>query len=578
MRVFPLEKAYRWLLPVTVGLLAVSTVPAEVRFSGIDAAQEANVSALVPLVTTDCNANRWRVERLFRDAEEEIREALQALGYYGISITSQLAWSDECWVAEFEIDPGTPVRYRNVDIRVDGDPLVIDERSPLVVVRPDPGDVVHHGNYEQFKSALLQQAATQGYFDARFGTREIVVDPDSASADLVLHLDRGPRYRFGAISFSEGILTGELLRSYTDIRPGDYYDGRQIGELYETLNGSGYFSRVSISTDPIDEVELTVPVDVMLRPGIRRNYSVGAGFATDTGPQGRLGYINRRRNTRGHQFEVRGFISDTNTETTASYRWPVHNPRTDWASFVGGVQHEDTDTSENDTFKLGYLRTRSLSQQWIWSRYIDYTYEAFTIGDQDDTSQLIILGVNFESAVGREISRTTHGRRLNFDIRGASDSLGSDTNFLQMKMTAKWLWSLDEKHRVILRGRLGMTIKEDLEELPVSVRFFAGGDKSVRGYNFEALGPTNADGEVIGGSHVAEASIEFDRMLAEKWSVAAFADTGSAFNNNKPEFSSGIGLGLRWYSPVGPVRLDVAHPLDDPDRDFRLHIVLGPDL
>ena len=99
----------------------------------------------------------------------------------------------------------------------------------------------------------------------------------------------------------------------------------------------------------------------------------------------------------------------------------------------------------------------------------------------------------------------------------------------------------------------------------------------MRGYDYESLGPTDDNGAVIGGSHLIEASIEFDRMLTENWSIAAFADTGSAFSSS-PEFSSGIGLGIRWYSPVGPVRIDLAHPLDDPDRDFRFHIVLGPDL
>ncbi len=209
---------------------------------------------------------------------------------------------------------------------------------------------------------------------------------------------------------------------------------------------------------------------------------------------------------------------------------------------------------------------------------MDYAYENFTIGDQDDSSELVILGVNFESAIGREISRSTRGRRLNLDIRGASDSLGSDTSFLQLKVTAKWLWSLNERYRMIVRGRLGATLKDNLQELPVSARFFTGGDRSVRGYDFESLGPTNLDGEVIGGSHVAEASIEIDRMLTEKWSIAAFFDTGSAFNDSNPQFSSGVGLGIRWYSPVGPLRVDFAHPLDDPDRDFRLHVVLGPDL
>lgn len=575
----PVPAVARPLVAALACLVCLPTAAvAEVRLNGLTEAQEQNVRALVPLADTSCDANRWRVERLFQDADQDIREALQALGFYRIDIRSRLDWTDDCWVADFEIVPGQPVRYGDVAILIDGEPLSLAESDLLNATRPVPGKVFHHGEYEQFKAGLMRRAGAEGYFDARFDVRQVVVDPPTGIADVTLHLDRGPRYRFGEVEFTEGILTDQLLRRFTEIREGDFYSADAVNELYNALNGSGYFSRVAVNTDPIDEDNLSVPVDVILTPGIRRNYSIGAGFATDTGPQGRVGYINRRRNDRGHQFEARGFISDINSEATASYRWPVHDPRTDWASFVTGIQHEDTDTSENDTFKFGYLRTRSLTDNWIWTRSVDYAYENYSIGDQDESSELIIFGVNFESAIGREISRSTRGRRLNLDIRGASDALGSDTSFLQVKATAKWLWSLSPKNRVIVRGKLGTTIKDDLQELPVSVRFFTGGDRSVRGYDFESLGPTNMSGEVIGGSHVAEASIEFDRMLTDKWSIAAFADTGSAFNDSNPEFSSGVGLGIRWYSPVGPLRLDIAHPLDDSNRDFRIHIVLGPDL
>jgi len=574
-----LPPAFRLAL---TGIACLACLPvalrAEVLFTGLDAAQEANARALVPLAGTECDANRWRVERLFRDADSDLRDALAALGYYNITVEKDLTWTEECWQARFEVTPGEAVRYRAIDVQVDGEPFVAAEDSIFATVQPKIGDVLHHGDYELFKSTLMQQMSALGYFDAEFSRKEIVVEPESQSADLYLHLTRGSRYRFGNLSFGEGILRDSLLHSYTDIEAGDYYDASEIGDLYESLNGSGYFSEVSIRTDPIDEAGKVAPVNVALKPGVRRNYHVGAGFSTDTGPQGRLGYINRRRNDRGHQFEARAFVSDTNSEATASYRWPVHNPRTDWASFRGGVQHEDTDTSENDTFKVGYLRTRSISGNWIWTRFVDYSYENFTVGNQDDTSELVILGINFESAIGREISRSEGGRRLNLGIRGASDALGSDTSFLQFSATAKWLWSLSDKYRMIVRGQLGATIKDNLQELPVSARFFTGGDRSIRGYDFESLGPTNTDGDVIGGSHVIEASIEFDRMITEKWSIAAFADTGSAFNDSNPEFSSGVGLGLRWYSPVGPIRLDFAHPLDNPDRDLRVHVVLGPDL
>ena len=552
---------------------------AEVAFTGLDETQETNARILLPLSSATCDTNQWRVERLFRDADDDLREALQALGFYNIELEKNLTWTEDCWLAEFTVTPGEPVRYRMVDIRIDGVELA-DADLPQVVLRNHPvaGAILNHGDYERFKSAILQHLSNQGYFEALFVRKEVLVEPETLSADLFLHLESGPRYRFGEVNFTGGILSSELLQAYTDIEQGDPYDSAQISELYESLNGSGYFRSVSIRTDPLDESSKTAPVMVSLKPGARRNYSIGAGFSTDTGPQGRLGYINRRRNDRGHQLEARLFASKTDSEITTTYRWPILNPRTDWASIVGGAQHRATDTSESDTFKLGYLRTKSLSENWLWSRSVEASHENYIIGDQDESSDLIIFGVGFESAIGREISRSTSGRRINLAIRGASDYLASDTSFLQFRATAKWLWSLNETTRMMVRGRFGTTIKDELNKLPVSVRFFAGGDRSVRGYAFESLGPVDSNGDVTGGSQLLEASVEFDRIITGNWSVAAFADTGSAFNNEKPEFSSGIGLGIRWYSPVGPVRVDFAHPLDDPDRDFRLHITLGPDL
>jgi translocation and assembly module TamA len=245
---------------------------------------------------------------------------------------------------------------------------------------------------------------------------------------------------------------------------------------------------------------------------------------------------------------------------------------------VTGFQHEKTDTSEQDSFKLGFLRSKSLSARWLQTRYVDYAYEDFTIGDQSSISELIIFGTNWESAVGRALSRATKGHRLSLDIRGASSNLGSDTTFAQIRAKAKWVYSLGEKTRILARTSLGITSKDELSELPASVRFFAGGDNSVRGYDFESLGPTDASGVVIGGSNLFDVSLEIDRLFRDKWAVAFFVDGGDAFNGTSVTLNTGVGIGLRWYSPVGPIRLDFAHPLDDPDKNFRIHISLGPDL
>lgn len=568
------------LLPVIACLPFVhNAARADVVFTGLDERQELNVRAFSSLATTRCDSARWRVDRLFRDADKGIRNALQALGYYEAVISKSLRWDEECWHAKFDIQAGEPVRLGKVDIVVDG-PAASDDLflQRVSAERPAAGDTLDHGRYTAFKASIMRAAMHAGYFDADFEHSTVTVDRDKRSADVDMQFHSGPKYRFGSVSFTAGILREELLLGYTDIRPGNPYSARLISELYEALNGSSYFETVSISTEPANPADNTVPVTVSLTPAKRRVYSIGGGYTTDSGLNGRLGYSNRRMNIRGHQFDSRLFLSEVRSELNAAYRWPRNDPRREWYSVTAGIQHQETSTSENDTYKIGVQRTRNLGKDWLETRYIDYALEDFTVADQDTDSQLLMFGSSWETTKGRELGRSAKGYRFSFDLRGASDKLVSDTSFVQLRSTAKWIRSMGANTRVIARAHLGLTAIDDVSTLPASVRFFAGGDQSIRGYEFESLGPVNDDGDVIGGTHLVDASLEFDHRVRDKWAIAAFVDSGSAFNDSDIEFSTGVGVGVRWYSPIGPIRIDFAHPLDDPDKSVRVHIGFGPDL
>jgi translocation and assembly module TamA len=566
-------------LSACLALCIACPLQAGVSYPGLDEDLKTNVRAFSKLELTACDAPRWRVERLFRLADPDIEKALHALGYYRPTISKKLEWGEDCWNAVFEIDKGEPVRLRNVDIGIHGD-AASDKvfLSRLDVPAPKAGQILHHGRYTSYKSSLIRAATYAGFFDADFSAQSVTVDPKAYAADLTLDFESGIKYRFGEISFTEGILEPSLLSRYSDIRPDAPYSAAAVSDLYTALQGSGYFSSVVIRTDNLDNEDKVAPVDVTLVPAKRRVFSAGAGYTTDYGVHARLNYSDRRINTRGHQFESQLYASPVRSELNAAYRWPRRDPRSEWYTVAGGYRHEVTDTSEQDTYKLGVLRTRKLGNSWLETRYLDYEHEEFTIADQTSTSNLLIPGINWGKVIGRELSRSENGYRLNFEIRGASDWLGSDTSFLQLQARAHWIHSFSDKHRLLLRGRLGTTAKDKLAELPASVRFFAGGDRSVRGYGFETLGPVNDDGDVVGGSHLATFGIETDYAFRDQWSVAAFIDTGSAFDSTGPDFSTGVGIGVRWYSPVGPIRLDFAHPLDDPDESLRIHISLGPDL
>jgi translocation and assembly module TamA len=176
--------------------------------------------------------------------------------------------------------------------------------------------------------------------------------------------------------------------------------------------------------------------------------------------------------------------------------------------------------------------------------------------------------------------RPLEGHRSNVQTRGAVEGIVSDTSFLQLYGNTKWVSGLWSGGRLLTRAEAGATLIDSLDSLPASVRYFAGGDTSVRGYAYNSLGPTDSLGGVVGGENLLVGSIEIDQKIAADWSMAVFVDSGNAYDAIADfDPATGVGIGIRWFSPLGPIRFDVAVPLesDAPDA-YRIHITLGPDL
>lgn len=190
-------------------------------------------------------------------------------------------------------------------------------------------------------------------------------------------------------------------------------------------------------------------------------------------------------------------------------------------------------------------------------------------GDQPTSSSLLLIpGLNWAWINADDRLYTRRGVLFGFELRGASTALLSDLNFVQGVLHLKGVYALNDASRLIARGDVGATaIKEKFEELPTSLRFFTGGDASVRGYAYNTIGPTDSENVVIGGKNLLVASVRYEHQVRDGWSLAAFVDSGDAFDGAKPELKTGVGVGLRWRSPVGPVRIDLASGLDSPPGD-----------
>jgi len=561
------------------GLVPLAHGDVVIEAPGAATALMENLRARLRLEKEPCDAPRWRVRRLFGRAEQEFEPALRAFGYYGATIKKELERDAGCWHARFDIALGAQVRIRERDIRLSGEAVRDQGGRELLEKLPlPPGAPLNHAEYEAIKERLRQFAAEQGYLDFVFTRQELRVYPKEAVADIHLEADFGVRYRFGELRFSEQALDEGFVRRLAKVREGDPYGVFAVTAMDRDLSNSGYFRRVEVRPSRAEAEDDSVPVDVLLEPAKRHAWRFGLGFATDTGPRASLRYDNRYVNTLGHRFESALSLSPVLSGLQADYVVPGEDPHRESYSFGGQLEHEDTDTVQSDKARLSARQTIK-SEPWIQTRFVELLHERSEVANEETTSTLLMPGFSLDRTQVDDLLRARRGYRVRFEVRGSYEGLLSTASLLQLQGHAKGLHRFGEGGRVTARVDAGVTLGDAIGNLPASLRFFAGGDNSVRGYEYKSLGPRDDDGEVVGGRHLLTGSLEYEHpVVGEDWWAAAFVDAGNAFDTDEAELRIGYGLGLRWYSPVGRLRLDVAFPDDTEQDSWRLHFGLGADL
>ncbi|MBV4544132.1 autotransporter assembly complex protein TamA [Pseudomonas vlassakiae] len=523
--------------------------------------------------------------RFSRGAQEQARKAAQALGYYQAQIDTEVkppAKADQPPQLIIEIAPGEPVRLRNVTVRIEG------PASEMKAFRiPDSkalraGEQLNHGAYEDAKRLIQNQASRYGFFSGHFTRQRLAVDPQAGVADIELVYQSGPRYRLGAVKFTgDTPLDEDLLQRMVSFKPGTPYDSELIAQLNNDLQSSGYFEGVRVDAAPTAAVGEDIPVDVRLDTRKPRTLGLGLGFSTDVGPRGKANWTRHWVNPQGHSYGWETELSAPRQNVGLWYDVPLDPPLTDKLRFAGGYQNEEiagTDTLSK-LLTVGPEWHSKLGSGWQRVVSLKYQREEYRLGDDSGLSNLLMPGVSFSYLRSDNRIDPHNGYRLQFDTQVAKEGLVSDTNLLHGNVLLKGLTTLGHNHRFLGRVQFGGSATNGYKNnIPPSLRFFAGGDQSVRGYDYQTLSPKNSDGDRIGGRYLVAGSVEYQYSLAEKWRVATFIDQGNAFNTLElPSLKTGVGFGVRWVSPVGPLRLDLAKALDD-DGGIRLHFSMGPEL
>lgn len=513
------------------------------------------------------------------------RKALEALGYYDAEIVFTLSPPEQD-SAEITLDIklGEPVIWQDTRVTFSGpgmeDPLfsrIVQTHGPKV------GEVLNHQHYESLKKELRTQALSNGYFDVHLRRQKLLIDRTARTARIDMELATGERYRFGKVSFTSTDLNDESLQRLVPFREGDFYEETKVTELNRNLLDTGYFRTVGLFPRQIrasNSHDAVVPIDVELEDNAFNRVSVGLGFGTDTGPRVRMNWLMPMLNQYGHSLQFATSLSEPRREFTSEYKIPDGKPGTDFWSVQAGYLEEVFEDNRYRQISSGISRQQQVLWDWSRTYFAKFKREQGYIEGNEIATTLpsdaffITPGISFSRLKIEGGMRPMRGHKLNLDLEFSDPSIGSDTEYVRLTGLAKWLTPLSERQQILLRAQLGMLWSQEFNQVPVSARFFAGGDQSIRGFDYNSLGPRNDNDALIGGSRLAVVSGEYLFQFMPNWKAALFVDHGGAMDDTNTPIDTGAGAGVRWLSPLGVISFDVAKSLTTEDK-FRIHVTMG---
>ncbi len=591
---------------VLSALLPPLTTFAEIRLE-VTAAEGKLPSAAKANVLAWLSLSRYRQRndldaalmlRLQERAAREARAALRPFGFYSATAVASVqvmpGSNGKHWQARVRVVPGKRVLWAESTLQVTGDGSNEPWFRAALAAHPlRAGLPLEHAAYDALKGDLERTAANYGYLDAQFTQAELQVDPATGTARAILRLETGQRYRFGATTLpTDSPLDSALLRRFIRWTEGAPFDASLLLGTQFALDDSLYFSTVEVLPGERDRPTLSVPIVVQLAPGKRQRYAAAVGYATDTRGRAKLTWDNRRVNRHGHRARAVVQWANIGRVLEGTYALPVGDPAYEELAFLAGVSDQVLADTDTRTTRLKSTLTRARGNwQQAWGLSAERT--STRSGDLRTSDTLVVPSVTLSSAP-RGLARAAMGGRSDtngsvteltgegFQARldGSATAFGSRSTFLRLYLRDEHRQALGENWRWTWRGELGSTLVRNFDSLPASYRYFAGGDRSVRGFALNELGPRDAAGLRTGAKHLLVTSLELERKLPRQLAVAVFVDAGDAFNNLQGGVATSVGIGLRYRLPMLNLGLDLAQAVHAPGNGTlpgpRIHLNLSP--
>ncbi|MEM9062096.1 MAG: autotransporter assembly complex family protein [Pseudomonadota bacterium] len=436
--------------------------------------------------------------------------------------------------------------------------------------------------------AAVEELKQSGYPYAQRGKRRAVADLEAATLEVDTPLSSGPSAVFGDVGF-EGLqdVRARYLLTYLPWEPGDVLDTRKLRTFQREILATDLFNTVTVVIpETSDETEgpVALPVTVTAEERPFRTVSFGARYSTDNGPSVSAGFEHRNLFGENEIIEADADIGLELQRLAIGYREPQYlRPGQDL--LAGLVLKREEDDAFDDLSATGTVGLqRRLNERWVVGAGL--LGEASLITDQgvETTAFLAGIPVFAEYDDSNDLLNPTEGIRFRAEatpFAGVFDD--AFAGFLLVDTKASTYYDIfgDQEHVLAARGRFGTILTDELDTVPQTRRLYSGGGGSVRGYAQRFVGELDANNDPIGGLSAVEAGIELRSRIYGDLGGVVFVDAGSVSEESFPAFDNGVqvaaGLGFRYYSPAGPIRLDVAFPVNGRDADdaFQFYFSIG---
>lgn len=542
-----------------------------IDISGIDGDALSNVQTRLDIEQASYQGELTAtdIKNFYQDAPQHIQKALEPYGYFKPEISAKLTEHHSLWNAQFKVKPGPAIHINTILISVIGpgkdnpDIQAFIKKFPLT---KHQRLIIDH--YDKAKETFFEIVNNQGYLKAKLDKKAILIDTKNNTANIILEMNTGPQYYFGTINYSKSAYASSFLKRFNTIQEGQPFSSLKLLQYQQDLSGSRYFKNVSVTPEFDQDKQNKIPTKVDMTLPKSQQYNIGAGYGTFTGPRLTLGMDMRRIGDGGQHFTAQMKLSSVLSGLSAKYYIPGDNPLTDQYTIGLNIQRflPKHGESLSESISAAYLKQTGLWHHTLSLNALNDLYKQDK--ERLRNSHLIYPSYNISRISADNIINPRFGSSFNFTIQSSSANLLSTTSFFQAELKGKYIFSPTTNSRAILRTDLGYTVVNDLNQLPLTLNFFAGGLNSIRGFPYDSIGP---------GRYLRVGSVELQHKIMGDFSGAVFYDFGNAGDHFNDALNRGDGFGLIYTSVIGPIKLYVGRAESKKGKPMSVEFSIGPE-